>query len=176
MEKGGLDDKMVIIVFSFGSKGTKGNRYLAQAGLRKEKHLLAVITQDDIPDEAELPHNQMDNFCPFFYVEEFMRESGWHSTLWVANAAKLFCLYKEVPLRAIVVAAPMHLRRAMRDARKVGFNVVCGKSPLLPGEASWYEEKSLLPWTRSWFRWWIREVPLRLLPWCIYKRLTLKLN
>lgn len=162
----------VILVFSFGSFGskeTRGNCLLGSeaSSMAREERAVAVITQKDIPNNIS-----KDFLCPLVYVEDFMREDGWHSTLWVAKTAKLFCSLNRFPMKAVVIAAPMHLRRAVRDARKSGFDVVCGRSP--NSDNSWYEKKSELPWTRSWWRWWIREIPLRLLPWWLYKRLTLK--
>ncbi len=182
MKTSGLGDKGgAILILSFGSSGTEGNLYLGEKVLclnRVNNNTFAVITQRDIPNIPEtLPEGCEEagySLCPFSYVEDFMKDYGcWHSTLWVVNVAKLFCQNNGFPLRAVVVAAPMHLRRAIRDAEKVGFDVVSGVSPQIKG---WYEKKSLLPWTRSWWRWWIREIPLRLLPWWLYKRLTLKLK
>ena len=165
-----MNDKKVFVIFSFGSKGTRGSHCLGVSGLTKREDILAVITQMDVPNLAVNINNKRHGFCPFFYVEEFMRDDGWHSTLWVANAAKKFCEWNEFPLNAVVIAAPMHLKRAMRDTRMAGFSVVRGKSPLIK---TWYERESLLPWTRSWWRWWPREIMLRMLPWYFYKKLTL---
>jgi len=156
----------VVVVFSFGSKGTKGNKSLAFAGAIEANNggAIVIITQKDIP-RIEGVH-----FC---YCDLEL-ERDWHSTLWVATSAREICecckFSKKV--KVIVVAAPMHLKRCVRDLKKSGFEVMKMVSPKL--ESSWYEKSSLLPWTRSWWRWWSREIILRLLPWGVYKRLTLR--
>jgi len=155
-----LDETPVVVIFSFGSKGTKGNKLLAVAGAKETNGV--VITQRDI--------SKMQGASFWHYVEDFKSESGWHSTLWVATSAMEICKCREYPQKAIVIAAPMHLKRCARDLRKVGFEVMKMVSPKLES-GSWYEKKSLLPWTRSWWRWWTREVAIRLLPWPIYKQL-----
>jgi len=162
-----LDETPVVIVFSFGSKETKGNESLAFAGASEANDAgrAIVITQKDIP--------KIEGVF-FWYCEDYKLERDWHSTLWVATSAREICecckFSKKV--KVIVVAAPMHLKRCVRDLKKSGFEVMKMVSPKL--ESSWYEKSSLLPWTRSWWRWWSREIILRLLPWGVYKRLTLR--
>ena len=171
----------IVAIFSFGSEGTRGNKNLAICGMHEahKEGSLMIITQKDVPNTEKSYKKygltfEEEFFCPFVFVEEHEISHGWHSTLWVASVARKICERHEFSNRMIVVAAPMHIRRVARDLKKVGFEVVETVSPKLKGEDSWYEKGSSLPWTRSWWRWWSREIILRLLPWSAYKWLTLR--
>ena len=161
-----LETPVVVVIFSFGSKGTKGNKLLAVAGAKEAKGAYVVVTQRDIP--------RIESVNSWYYVEDFKLTSGWHSSLWVATSAREICECRKFPRTAIVVAVPMHLKRCSRDLKRNGFKVVKTVSPKLTSSNNWYEKESLLPWTRSWWMWWPREIILRLLPWSVYKWLTLR--
>ena len=164
----GKEEIKILVVFSFGSKETEGNKELVNAirwftgGDSRWK----IITQKDIP------LSEGDVFRVF--VEDFKRSCGWHSTLWVANAAIEICDHYHWPKVAHVLAAPMHIKRCVRDLKRIGFEKVKPFSFFDGRGIRWYDKKSSLPWTRSWLRWWHRELKLRLLPWFLYKKLTLK--
>ena len=156
-----LKEKYVVVIFSFSSPvNTAGNLALSHDGSMHDAGCKAVITQKDIANAKK-----------YLYVEDFANNPGWHSTLLVASIAEKICNNLGCPKNAVVIAAPMHLWRATRDMKRLGFKIFDSLSPW--AAVSWYEKESSLPWTRSWWRWWAREIPLRLLPWWLYKKLTL---
>jgi hypothetical protein len=79
--------------------------------------------------------------------------------------------------RVVVVAAPMHKWRVMRDLHKLGeeaglqFFISTNKGDWIK-HRMWYCKDSSQWWTRSWGRWWFYESLVRLLPFSLYVRLS----
>ena len=67
----------------------------------------------------------------------------------------------------LVVAQPSHARRCVRDLKRFGFNAEAD-SYFLERSMYLYDKKSLQWQTRSAWQFWLREAPLRLLPWRLY--------
>lgn len=155
--------KPIVVIFSFGSKETKGNKILALLGTIARKRKMAIITQKDIPLSAE-------DGGTIIFVEDFKNSPGWHSTLWVAYAAKEICESRGMEKKCVVVVAKPHLSRCVRDMEKIGFCVL----ESITQEYNWFDLDSEQPWTTSWFKWWRRELLLRLMPWWLYKKVTLR--
>lgn len=79
--------------------------------------------------------------------------------------------------KVLVIAAPMHAKRCVKDLRKMGFNAYEDKYLRKQYNFSsiwWYNHNSTQTWTRSGLYWWSREIILRLLPWKIYEWITLR--
>jgi len=91
---------------------------------------------------------------------------------WVSSTLKFSKYLASKRFRSVlVVAAPDHVRRCIRDLKRVG----------LKAEADWYFKNtrmlcyyasSLQPFIRSRWRFLIREYIINLLPWEIYEKIT----
>lgn len=74
--------------------------------------------------------------------------------------------------KVLVIAAPMHATRCVRDLRKMGFDAYEDKYLKEHYNMAliwWYHHNSAQFWTRSGLFWWSREIILRMLPWKIYE-------
>lgn len=80
----------------------------------------------------------------------------------LAIAAKKPC-WKKV----LVIAAPDHAWRCVRDLKKLGFEAEADDYFLKNG-MMFYNKKSKQWWTRSRWQFWLREAPLRFLPFWLY--------
>lgn len=158
----------VIIAFAFGvfrkqDQYKSPNWYIArQAEYLSKKFRIPIITQKDVPvDSTRLEVLFVEKNGYLFTLDiaekaaELKERWGWH--------------------RAKVVAAPPHEWRCRRDLLRLGFKEVEGdyylRFKFWFWHRFWFSEKSLQPWTRSRTRWWLREIPLRLMPWWLYKKI-----
>lgn len=65
--------------------------------------------------------------------------------------------------RVLLVAAPPHIWRALRDVRAAGLSVDAAPSLYEHPRSVWYSRDSEHRQTTSWFRWWFTwELPTRL--------------
>ncbi|QQG42851.1 MAG: hypothetical protein HYW15_01435 [Candidatus Giovannonibacteria bacterium] len=71
----------------------------------------------------------------------------------------------------LVVAQPHHAKRCIRDLGRFGFNAEADCHFCVNGMYL-YDKKSLQWQTRSAWQFWLREAPLRLLPWWLYSRIA----
>ncbi len=77
--------------------------------------------------------------------------------------------------RAIVVAAPSHDGRCIRDLEMMGFDVIQDRDFHLRRhtlKGHWYNPRDPQLWVRNPLIWWMREAILRLMPWGIYRRIA----
>ena len=70
--------------------------------------------------------------------------------------------------KVFVIAARQHYWRCERDLKKVGFKVSG-----IRGEVG-YDKTDSQFWVRNPFVWWVRETMLRLLPFALYKKISLR--
>lgn len=71
----------------------------------------------------------------------------------------------------LVVAQPNHAKRCVRDLKRFGFNAVADQY-FAANNMPLYDKKSLQWQTRSAWQFWLREIPLRLLPWWLYDKIA----
>ncbi len=160
----------VVLVFAFGSQGTAPNAGLSHKAEVFGKMGIPVFSQWDVP---------VDNGTVFF-AEDILRMKGeWQkgrriATLDVVRAFE-YIAWDKGWRRVLILAAPQHLKRCLRDARK---RLLHPQITRVEGyhwrtlERFWYDPLSAQWYTRGPLRWWLREMFLRLLPWGLYVRLA----
>ncbi len=158
----------VVVAFAFGAFLAKDifhspNYWMAeQAKALALRYGIPIVTQWDIALFLE-----DDKKIKVFNAQKNPEKSI--STLEIAQtAAKL--AREHGWKKAIVIATPQHHRRCMRDLKKVGFS--CRYFWNMTPAWGWYSSKSTQFWTRSPWLWWLREIPLRLIPWRLYKKIA----
>ncbi|MCG2699298.1 hypothetical protein L6251_02695 [Candidatus Parcubacteria bacterium] len=160
----------VVVVFAFGAFLAKDifhspNYWMAeQAKTLALRYGIPIITQWDIAQFWE------DNKgIQLFNVQKDIKKHI--SILQISEEAKKLAL-KYGWIKIAVIATPQHHRRCMRDLKKIGFSWRCWYFSNTTPAWGWYSSKSTQFWTRSPWRWWLREIPLRLMPWWLYKKIT----
>jgi len=154
----------VIVVFAFG-KFKKCLEFpnwsmAVRATDIAENLKVPIFTQGDMP---VLPTGTTAEI----YFAEKCEETGRLSTLEIIQRLKELADGKSWN-KVYVVAASPHIKRCVRDLKKFGFEVV----KEYPHSSLSYNANSFYWWTRSPFLWWLREIPLRLLPWRLYKKIA----
>lgn len=166
-----------IVVFAFGQPSTTApNTYLANlardASLQEDN--APIYTQRDIviPERGSIcvhyfPGEELENPPPTLRIARWFVKHHLEDTQ-----------------RVIIVAAEPHLGRVCRDMRYVikeeaGMQVgMLGVKLEFPGVLLeqrgrvWFCPESVQKRTTSWWRWWLRELPLRLLPLRLYVRVA----
>lgn len=159
----------VIFIFAFGSpKELASNQILAQRGIdlyQSYDKQVPIVTQKDIPLSSESNHH-------LYFLDSDIK--GYCCTL------KLIKIFSSLAKsndwkKVLVVAAPMHIKRCVRDLMKLGFEI-CEDTYILNIKSinankkyKFYSINSAQIWTRDPLFFWFREIPLRLLPWKIYE-------
>ena len=114
---------------------------------------------------------------PIFDESAFVESMGWHDgngAPWISSTLKFAkALAKEGANKrwknALVIAAPCHVWRCVRDLRQFGLYAKADKFFI---GARFYDKNSEHWWTRCASLWWIRELSLRLMPWWLYSRIA----
>ncbi len=169
MERNGNPD--VVVAFAFGKfekLSNSPNFFLAERAVNlAKKWNVPIFTQIDVSVLMSDTKKVEIRFA------EERKRKGHLSSLGIALQLTETSLIQNGRLNVLVVAAPPHIGRCVRDIRKLGFKVeedLCLKS--LPFHF-WFRNDSLQWWTRSWWQWWLLyEIPLRLMPWWFYKRIA----
>lgn len=159
----------VVLVFAFGSEGSGPNVRLLHKAEVFGRTGVPVFTQRDLPVA----------WGTVFFAEDVLRtKENWKegqsiSTLDVVRAFE-YVAWGKGWRKILVLAAPQHIKRCLRDARK----------RLLHPEISriepyrwtlhwtWYNVESYPWYTRGRVMWWMREGIVRSLPWGLYVDLT----
>jgi uncharacterized SAM-binding protein YcdF (DUF218 family) len=156
--------KVGIIVFAFGAAShIKSNTILAEIAARKAKELNApIFTQRDISVQEDVVIE---------YIDE--KENKPPSTWQLAQAAVAWASKNGVE-EIIVVAAPPHIPRVLRDMRmamkEYGARIeVKVAEEIYSYLYDWFCPDSKQIWTRNNVYWKIRETILIHLPLTIYK-------
>lgn len=80
---------------------------------------------------------------------------------------------KEGWKKVLVVTAPSQYKRCVRDLKKMDFQIIEDIFAFKDYPVYvWYNVDSYQWRTRSPLLWWFIEIPLRLLPWWIYKKIA----
>ena len=161
----------LVCAFAFGQpSSTRVNLYLASVAEKVAHDKTApVYTQADIA----IPPNGDCSFEVFYFLEE---EGNPPPTLrlarWVAAQAQ-----ERGVERIIVIAAAPHLFRAWRDVYRA-----CKERRLaifieVPAELEdnprdWFSPESSQERVHSWWKWWRREILLRMMPFWLYSRVA----
>lgn len=156
----------VIVAFGFSKKGMSNFRIAHHAQDLSDKYNVPIFTQSDVSDELYI-----DSSKPLAYDAE--ETDGYLSTLGIVRSLKRKASDKKWK-RVMVVAAPCHEWRCVRDLRKTGFEILEDESDYKRKyrRFHWFHEKDPQVWVRNPVIWWLREIPLRVLPWSLYSRLT----
>ena len=168
MDKGAPD---VIVAFGFTKEG-EGNRHLASyAAYLSKQFSVPIFTQKDVARCFANSDYHLERTGQSVLVAE--EWDTYLSTLGIATALKREAGSRNWR-RVAVVAAPCHEWRCIRDLRKMGFKVIKTDDYLRRAYwfHFWYNRKDPQLWVHGPLIWWLREIPLRLLPWNLYSRLT----
>lgn len=187
MKENKKPDFDVIFAFAFGSPSDLiSNTNIADRVIeaRECNYLgiklkpLPVVTQMDIAQARPLFIERpkiLHEREKFFIIDDEYRYGGFEypSTLKLVKAFRNLNKNRcENWKKVLVIAAPMHIKRCVRDLRKMGFDAYedeyLKEKYDLPS-VWWYHHNSTQWWTRSALLWWPREIFLRLLPWKIYE-------
>ncbi|MDP3935125.1 MAG: hypothetical protein Q8Q46_02845 [Candidatus Giovannonibacteria bacterium] len=99
-------------------------------------------------------------------IELAPKEKGYSSTLKLVKALSAVAK-KRGWKNILVVAQPNHTVRCIRDLKQFSFNAEADNYFRERGMYL-YDKKSLQWYTRSAWQFWLREAPLRFLPWWLY--------
>jgi len=147
-----LEPYDVVFPLNFGAPATiPANLAIAEIALRESR-------RRDIP----LFYAPRDIFDFGDYPQGFFKDfSGYIST--VKQVRALADTARERSWRSVlVIAAPPHRWRALRDLRAAGFVAEVDDSPRQLPRRFWYAKESEHKQTTSWFRWWFTwELPAR---------------
>ncbi len=151
----------IIVAFAFSKEGTCNGFIASHAVDLARKFDVPVFTQEDIK-------KRMSEFSPVATI--VAAEEGYLSTLGIVSQLKAAA---KAPgwHRVAVVAAPCHYWRCVRDLQKMGFKVV-DVGNLKRRAIPWWNPFDPQVWVHNPFIWWVREIPVRLLPWWLYSRIT----
>lgn len=149
-----MDRYNVVFPLNFGAPATiRANLAIGEAALResRKRNIPLFYAPREIFDFGDYPKG----FCKDF--------SGYISTVKQVRALAEAAREKSWQ-RVLVVAAPPHRWRALRDLRAAGFEADLDDSLLhaFP-RGFWYSKESEHKQTTSWLRWWFTwEIPARL--------------
>ena len=147
-----MDSYDVVFPLNFGAPAAlRANLAIAAAALRvsRARKIPLFYAPRDIFDFGDYP----DGFCRDF--------SGYISTVKQVRALAVIAREKAWR-RVLVIAAPPHHWRALRDLRAAGFEAEVDESLRALPRGFWYAKESEHRQTTSWFRWWFTwELPAR---------------
>lgn len=145
-----------VVAFAFGAPAnTPPNRAIA----RRAKEIASR--------HGELPIAAQHEVAPK-YAYHLDEGKQCVSTLWLARRLRGIAPVSWQKL--LVVAAPPHLERVVRDLRYVGFDAEPDRElEYLYHEEFWFSRNSTQRWTRSPQLWRMRETIIHLMPWWLYE-------
>ena len=163
--------RKVILAFAFGApENIRPNRLIAH-----QTTYLSLPRGADIFTQKDVPLDQLSTV----FAENVTAKKDCLSTLDVVQAfvnwiMVLLAREGEIWDKCIIVAAPQHRLRCCRDLEKTLKEYKLAMEIIIDDELEaedMYDKYSHQSWTRSWWQWWLREIPLRLLPWWLYKKI-----
>lgn len=168
-----MTGRIIILVFAFGSyENIRPNRLIAdRATYLSLPGCADIFTQKDVP---------LDRINPIF-AENITAKKDYLSTLDVIKTFVNWITVSSIRgegggISVYVVAAPQHQWRCCRDLKKVlkehGLTMKMFIDIDDKPEEDMYDKYSSQWWTRSWWQWWLHEIPLRLMPWWLYKKIA----
>lgn len=157
----------IILAFGFGTEG-EPNRYIAlYAKDCSRRYGVKVFTEEYV-----MPYlKDISGMGVVFFAE---REGRHLSTFRIIDSFKNSAYVRRNHCkRVLLIAAPCHRGRCIRDLRKFGFEVIEDQSVMKSFRTmNWYNRDDPMFWVWNSFFWWWREIILRLLPWKIYSRIA----
>ncbi len=155
----------VVLVFAFGARWSIANIRLVRKAEAFGKIGPPIFTQWDLPvGEGTV-----------FFAEDVLRtRENWEegqnlSTLDVVQAFE-YVAWKKGWRKVLILAAPQHMKRCLRDARRRLLHPEISR--VMPYHWTlpwvWYNTTSDPWYTRGRVRWWLREGIIRCLPWGLY--------
>jgi hypothetical protein len=163
--------KIGIVAFAFGHpQNIPSNKLIAKIATQQALDYMApIFTQLDVSIDSE----HLD-------VEYAFENVGGYPppTLQIAQEAVKWAKRRDVT-DIIVVAAMPHMWRCLRDLRDEAYMNTEASLRIVPFVnwtqyklSQWFCEESTQPWTRSWTKWSRRDFILRMLPFCVYRRIV----
>lgn len=168
--------KKVVLAFAFGAPSNLYyNTVICQRALYLANELnIALITQEDI--SANIVKVKLSREpLPSLLVARHPQGHYLSALGVIVYGLERWCDEHHFPKSEVdvyIVTAPLLIKRCVRDLIKEGFEHIKTPFQNYP-RTCWFDKNSTQPWTRSWWRWWLREIPLRLLPWWLYQKLSL---
>lgn len=148
-----MDHYDVVFPLNFGVPAAlPSNRAIAEAALieSRARNIPIFSAPKDIFDFSDYENCSFSDFPGYVSTVKQVRA--------LAQAAEEMA-WK----RVLVVAAPPHRWRALRDVRAAGFSAEADDSLRKYPGRFWYSAQSTHRHTTSWFNWWITwEIPARL--------------
>lgn len=152
--------KKILIALAFGSpESITPNRFLGVvAGEKIRGGEFILFKQKDVPISPNLQG-----------IDIFPSKGRDLSGLQIIEGARDFLEGRGISYEEVfILAVPQHIRRCMRDARKVfkdrAVSVVAADLRLSPSwQRKFYCSTSTQWWTRGPVQWWVREIPIRIL-------------
>jgi hypothetical protein len=147
-----VDEFDVIFPLNFGAPaGLPANLAIADAALRESRtrNLPIFFAPKEIFDFSDYPDQFSSDFAGYISTVKQVQaladtaaDHGWK--------------------RVLIIAAPPHIWRALRDVRARGFSAGADGSLRVYPPRFWYAKESMHRQTTSWFRWWFTwELPAR---------------
>lgn len=160
----------VVLVFAYGSDNSSANFRIAHKAQVFAKMGIPIFMQRDVP----CPRNGTVFFAEgVLRARENWKEGQYVSTLDVIRAFECIA-WRKGWRKVLVLAAPQHMKRCLRDARRrlvhPQITQVEGYRWTLPW--IWYDVCSGQWYTQGPVRWWFREGVILSLPWKAYVHFT----
>jgi hypothetical protein len=155
----------VVVVFSFGSEGVAPNYRLIRKAEVFGRMGIPIFTQRDLPIGEGI------------FAEDVLKaQDGFDGDPTTIDIVRAFehIAWKARWRKVLVLAAPQHMQRCLRDMRRALMHPDVGI--VMPYRWKlhwkWYDQYSAQWYTRGPLRWWVREAMLRALPWAVYYNVT----
>lgn len=168
-----------IVAFAFGVPHfTLSNKCIAEIAMRKALSQ-GEWSQGDVVTPAPI-YTQQDIQLPRFLGKRYRvkeKEGNPPPTLRIARGAVKWAKQRGIR-RLWVVAARPHLWRCVRDLEyavceaNAQIEVFACKEIMQAPESKWFDPDSTQKRVHSFWKWWPREIILRLMPMAIYKRVA----
>ena len=171
--------KTVCMAFAYGSPPSlpiNKNLALRAATVCKSRSGIPLYTQNEVALAGVMETDFLRHDVEMYVLGE---DQPYVSTLWLARKLKGTLQeqgYDIKTIQVVVVAAPMHWPRCLRDLKKVGFTMVQENSQIYHGLVNYFDRRSTQFWTRYKFLCHLRETILLNLPWKWYEKITLSEN
>ncbi|MGH7839827.1 MAG: hypothetical protein ACREQC_18720 [Candidatus Binataceae bacterium] len=147
-----MDEFDVVFPLNFGAPAElPANLAIADAALResRRRRLPIFFAPKAIFDFGNYPHQLSSDFTGYISTVK--------QVLALAEAAR-----EREWMRVLIIAAPPHIWRALRDVRAHGFSAGNDDSIRAYPRDFWYAKESTHRQTTSWWRWWFTwELPAR---------------
>jgi len=156
----------VVVVFAYG-ESERLNRPLVDALIGSDE-LLGLISTSPIVFTQKTIYNFLRGWKTDFREIHIAKQASQHISSYAIVSQFTELAKQKNWQRVRIIAAKQHFWRCQRDLKKSGFVVV--GSRIIVG----YNPSDSQFWVRNAFVWWIWEALLRLLPFALYKKISLR--